>query len=249
MDWFIDHSGSQRTTCRTCTNDRRSACCCCRPSASVSASPGWCIAMKTSKCHFQSHAQRRTSQSLQPTNNLFFFWYIFTCFIKPVWQGSVVTINLTAWNTGSRFPLLCEHLTHGPHSLCSSSTRTQHLVSAHNPVKYHCSVLVLKMYKGFYTKDNIFYFLKSMMFLSVGEAFFLVDLRTPVLFCECCFLNVWWHNGGIFPSVRWQVEGALYDDSQSRYVSSRWAWVLQDALGIAFCLYMLKTVRLPTFKV
>uniref|UniRef100_A0A8D3C689 Signal peptide peptidase-like 2B n=1 Tax=Scophthalmus maximus TaxID=52904 RepID=A0A8D3C689_SCOMX len=30
--------------------------------------------------------------------------------------------------------------------------------------------------------------------------------------------------------------------------SSRWAWVLQDALGIAFCLYMLKTVRLPTFK-
>lgn len=38
-------------------------------------------------------------------------------------------------------------------------------------------------------------------------------------------------------------------DSLSRYVSSRWAWVLQDALGIAFCLYMLKTVRLPTFKV
>lgn len=25
--------------------------------------------------------------------------------------------------------------------------------------------------------------------------------------------------------------------------------MLQDALGIAFCLYMLKTVRLPTFKV
>lgn len=29
----------------------------------------------------------------------------------------------------------------------------------------------------------------------------------------------------------------------------RWAWVLQDILGIAFCLYMLKTIRLPTFKV
>uniref|UniRef100_A0A452TL59 Signal peptide peptidase-like 2B n=1 Tax=Ursus maritimus TaxID=29073 RepID=A0A452TL59_URSMA len=29
---------------------------------------------------------------------------------------------------------------------------------------------------------------------------------------------------------------------------SRWAWILQDALGIAFCLYMLKTIRLPTFK-
>ncbi|KAM6467306.1 signal peptide peptidase-like 2B isoform 2-T2 [Liasis olivaceus] len=28
----------------------------------------------------------------------------------------------------------------------------------------------------------------------------------------------------------------------------RWAWILQDALGIAFCLYMLKTIRLPTFK-
>ncbi|XP_040027557.2 signal peptide peptidase-like 2 isoform X2 [Gasterosteus aculeatus] len=28
----------------------------------------------------------------------------------------------------------------------------------------------------------------------------------------------------------------------------QWAWVLQDTLGIAFCLYMLKTVRLPTFK-
>lgn len=31
--------------------------------------------------------------------------------------------------------------------------------------------------------------------------------------------------------------------------SPRWAWVLQDVLGIAFCLYMLKTIRLPTFKV
>lgn len=29
----------------------------------------------------------------------------------------------------------------------------------------------------------------------------------------------------------------------------RWAWILQDALGVAFCLYMLKTIRLPTFKV
>ncbi|KAK7944727.1 hypothetical protein WMY93_000455 [Mugilogobius chulae] len=29
---------------------------------------------------------------------------------------------------------------------------------------------------------------------------------------------------------------------------SAWAWVLQDALGITFCLYMLKTVRLSTFK-
>lgn len=29
----------------------------------------------------------------------------------------------------------------------------------------------------------------------------------------------------------------------------RWAWVLQDALGIAFCLYMLRTIRLHTFKV
>ncbi|XP_008064515.1 signal peptide peptidase-like 2B, partial [Carlito syrichta] len=28
----------------------------------------------------------------------------------------------------------------------------------------------------------------------------------------------------------------------------QWAWILQDALGIAFCLYMLKTIRLPTFK-
>ncbi|KAM9323110.1 signal peptide peptidase-like 2 [Pholidichthys leucotaenia] len=28
----------------------------------------------------------------------------------------------------------------------------------------------------------------------------------------------------------------------------QWAWVLQDALGISFCLYMLKTVRMPTFK-
>ncbi|XP_036377276.1 signal peptide peptidase-like 2B isoform X1 [Megalops cyprinoides] len=28
----------------------------------------------------------------------------------------------------------------------------------------------------------------------------------------------------------------------------QWAWVLQDTLGIAFCLYMLKTIRLPTFK-
>lgn len=43
----------------------------------------------------------------------------------------------------------------------------------------------------------------------------------------------------------------IYDDelAHAPSMSSRWAWVLQDALGIAFCLYMLKTVRLPTFKV
>uniref|UniRef100_A0A8C5BBB2 Signal peptide peptidase-like 2 n=1 Tax=Gadus morhua TaxID=8049 RepID=A0A8C5BBB2_GADMO len=36
---------------------------------------------------------------------------------------------------------------------------------------------------------------------------------------------------------------------QCAFVSPpRWAWVLQDTLGIAFCLYMLKTIRLPTFK-
>ncbi|XP_048666700.1 signal peptide peptidase-like 2B [Marmota marmota marmota] len=32
------------------------------------------------------------------------------------------------------------------------------------------------------------------------------------------------------------------------HLPSRWAWVLQDTLGVAFCLYMLRTVRLPTFK-
>ncbi|KAK1142062.1 signal peptide peptidase-like 2B isoform X1 [Acipenser oxyrinchus oxyrinchus] len=43
-------------------------------------------------------------------------------------------------------------------------------------------------------------------------------------------------------SVIWGV----FEARISKY--SRWAWVLQDALGIAFCLYMLKTIRLPTFK-
>ncbi|XP_062848890.1 signal peptide peptidase-like 2 [Trichomycterus rosablanca] len=28
----------------------------------------------------------------------------------------------------------------------------------------------------------------------------------------------------------------------------RWAWMLQDTLGVAFCLYMLKTFQLPSFK-
>lgn len=37
--------------------------------------------------------------------------------------------------------------------------------------------------------------------------------------------------------------------SLSEHSPPRWAWVLQDTLGIAFCLYMLKTIRLPTFKV
>uniref|UniRef100_F7CXC2 Signal peptide peptidase-like 2B n=1 Tax=Equus caballus TaxID=9796 RepID=F7CXC2_HORSE len=32
------------------------------------------------------------------------------------------------------------------------------------------------------------------------------------------------------------------------FCQCRWAWILQDALGIAFCLYTLKTIRLPTFK-
>lgn len=48
------------------------------------------------------------------------------------------------------------------------------------------------------------------------------------------------------------VGGAWLWDSGHPMVSAlpcRWAWILQDALGIAFCLYMLKTIRLPTFKV
>lgn len=49
---FLHHfvcAGSRRTTCHICTNGHRSACCCCRPSASASASPGWCSEMKISK--------------------------------------------------------------------------------------------------------------------------------------------------------------------------------------------------------
>lgn len=43
--------------------------------------------------------------------------------------------------------------------------------------------------------------------------------------------------------------GAVCPGSDAAVLPCRWAWVLQDALGIAFCLYMLKTIRLPTFKV
>lgn len=74
-----------------------------------------------------------------------------------------------------------------------------------------------------------------------------------------CLLCVGWHNGRIFLSVCvitcwryiiwWWWWWWCWQTRKSSCVSSRWAWVLQDALGIAFCLYMLKTVRLPTFKV
>lgn len=55
----------------------------------------------------------------------------------------------------------------------------------------------------------------------------------------------------LLPSVRtaWMCGSCTHGADSLLLSSSRWAWVLQDALGIAFCLYMLKTVRLPTFKV
>lgn len=65
---------------------------------------------------------------------------------------------------------------------------------------------------------------------------------TVAFLCDCVCDDVRRTRGG-----GGREEGA--GDSQSGSVSPRWAWVLQDALGIAFCLYMLKTVRLPTFKV
>ncbi|XP_061097432.1 signal peptide peptidase-like 2 [Conger conger] len=53
------------------------------------------------------------------------------------------------------------------------------------------------------------------------------EVRRLVLAAFCVAVSVTW---GVFRN------------------EDQWAWVLQDALGIAFCLYMLKTIRLPTFK-
>lgn len=81
--------------------------------------------------------------------------------------------------------------------------------------------------------------------MGVGVGF--VSPRLPT--SEKLKAHVLLHNGCIFVLVCDNMYGGVVGDSQSCYVSPRWAWVLQDALGIAFCLYMLKTVRLPTFKV
>uniref|UniRef100_A0A8C1HMR1 Signal peptide peptidase-like 2B n=1 Tax=Cyprinus carpio carpio TaxID=630221 RepID=A0A8C1HMR1_CYPCA len=54
------------------------------------------------------------------------------------------------------------------------------------------------------------------------------QVRTLILSAFCIAVSVTW---GVFRN------------------EDQWAWILQDALGIAFCLYMLKTIRLPTFKV
>ncbi|KAG5847845.1 hypothetical protein ANANG_G00130520 [Anguilla anguilla] len=53
------------------------------------------------------------------------------------------------------------------------------------------------------------------------------EVRQLVLAAFCVAVSVTW---GVFRN------------------EDQWAWVLQDALGIAFCLYMLKTIRLTTFK-
>uniref|UniRef100_A0AAA9TQS3 Signal peptide peptidase like 2B n=1 Tax=Bos taurus TaxID=9913 RepID=A0AAA9TQS3_BOVIN len=53
------------------------------------------------------------------------------------------------------------------------------------------------------------------------------QVRTLLLALLCATVSVVW---GIFRN------------------EDQWAWILQDALGIAFCLYTLKTIRLPTFK-
>lgn len=77
-------TGSQRTTCHTCTNGHRSACCCCRPSALVLASPGWCFAMKTSKCKEKIKNKKTASRCI--LLKIFFQDMLLTCFMKPNYQ-------------------------------------------------------------------------------------------------------------------------------------------------------------------
>lgn len=165
--WFVDlllTTGSQRTTCRTCTNGRRSACCCCRLSALASASPGWCFAMKTSEC------REEVCQETQPVA-AFESWILFHDVLCVSYS------KITTWTT-------------------------VHTTS-----------------------------------LRVLNAFCVSGDRMVAFFCLC-----------LITCCRY-IMMMVWADSQSCFAPSRWAWVLQDALGIAFCLYMLKTVRLPTFKV
>ncbi|KAF4790298.1 Signal peptide peptidase-like 2B [Turdus rufiventris] len=78
---------------------------------------------------------------------------------------------------------------------------------------------------------------------------------TPIMICVfvvmCCSMLVllyfFYDHLDSFSEVIWKV-GHKLSNLILNENKNWWAWVLQDALGIAFCLYMLKTIRLPTFK-
>ncbi|XP_054442919.1 signal peptide peptidase-like 2B isoform X2 [Pteronotus mesoamericanus] len=113
-----------------------------------------------------------------------------------------------------------------------------------------CSMLVLLYY--FY--DHLVYVIIGIFCLASSTGLYsclspLVQ-RLPFGKCRVCNNSLpYFHK---FPQVRMLllalfcvavsvVWGVFRNEDQ-------WAWILQDALGIAFCLYMLKTIRLPTFK-
>ncbi|XP_033615341.1 signal peptide peptidase-like 2B isoform X3 [Fukomys damarensis] len=113
-----------------------------------------------------------------------------------------------------------------------------------------CSMLVLLYY--FY--DHLVYVIIGIFCLASSTG--LYSCLAPCVRClPCCGCRVpdnslpYFHKRpqarmlllGLFCVAVSVVWGIFRNEDQ-------WAWVLQDALGIAFCLYMLKTIRLPTFK-
>ncbi|XP_072450059.1 signal peptide peptidase-like 2 isoform X1 [Chiloscyllium punctatum] len=111
-----------------------------------------------------------------------------------------------------------------------------------------CSMLVL-----------LYYFYHQLVYVIIGifclaSSIGLYSCLSPFVgripFCECRIPDLPCSHKR--PQVRMLVLGMFCVSVSCVWAAFRnedkWAWVLQDTLGIAFCLYMLKTIRLPTFK-
>ncbi|GCB60825.1 hypothetical protein scyTo_0011199 [Scyliorhinus torazame] len=85
---------------------------------------------------------------------------------------------------------------------------------------------------------------------SIGLYSCLSPFVRRIPFCECRIPELPCSNKR--PQVRMLILGIFCVSVSCVWAvfrnEDKWAWVLQDTLGIAFCLYMLKTIRLPTFK-
>ncbi|XP_048415577.2 signal peptide peptidase-like 2 isoform X2 [Stegostoma tigrinum] len=111
-----------------------------------------------------------------------------------------------------------------------------------------CSMLVL-----------LYYFYHQLVYVIIGifclaSSIGLYSCLSPfvgrISFCECRIPDLPCSHKR--PQVRMLFLGMLCVSISCVWAvfrnEDKWAWVLQDTLGIAFCLYMLKTIRLPTFK-
>ncbi|CAM9907378.1 unnamed protein product [Lampetra planeri] len=114
-----------------------------------------------------------------------------------------------------------------------------------------CCVMLLLL---FFFYDYLVYVVIAVFCLasSMGLYCCLAPLVRQIPLCTCRLPAIWRPFLGGRPQVRLLLLGAscmALAITWGVFRNHSWAWVLQDVLGVAFCLNMLCTVRMPSFRI